>query len=457
MNKIMNRFKSVDNNDRIVLKNTFFSFVVKGMALAISLLSTPAFITYFNNNEILGVWYTMLSVLIWFLNFDLGIGNGIRNQLTVALSKNNRKKVKYIISSGIFVSGIVSFVLMIIGIIFLKLINLNSFLNISGDIISNEALYISAGFVFIAIVSRFFLTTISAIFYALQKSSINDFLAFCVSVLQLLYVLVFKFNSMEESLIYLSFSYMIFSNLPILIGGIVVFLSELKDCKPNLKYVKKEYIRSVLSIGSIFFICQILYMLIINTNEFLITNLFGPKYTTEYTFYYKITSLISMVINLAMTPIWSVITKAMTEKKWVWLNSLYSKIKKISLLVIVFEFLMIPFMQLVFNIWLGNNAINVDYFISFAFACFGSVFVYSSMLSTIVCGLAKMRLQTICYTIGVVVKFLLILIISNYTNNWSIVVWSNAIILLPYCILQQIWLNQYFNNKIRGEKNNESI
>lgn len=451
MDRLFNKLRRLDKNDKIVLKNTFYAFLVKGVALAISLLSTPAFISYFNNNAVLGVWYTMLSVLIWFLNFDLGIGNGIRNNLTIALSENNREKAKYVISSGMFVSFIVSLALMIVGIVFLKNCNINEFLNISENIISSETLFISTGFVFIAIVLRFLLTSVSAIFYSMQKSSVNNFLALCVSVLQLIYVLLFRFDSIEQSLINLSLAYMVFSNLPILIGGIVVFFKELKDCKPNIRYVNKKYINIVLSIGGVFFICQILYMLIINTNEFLITNLFGPKYTTEYTFYYKITSLVSMVISLAMTPIWSVITKAMTENKWSWLNNLYSKIKNVGFIVIIFEFLMIPFLQILFNIWLGVNSIKVDYFIATSFACFGSVFVYSSMLSTIVCGLAKMRLQTVCYTVGVIFKFAFVLIISKFTNNWSVVVWSNAIILLPYCVLQQIWLDRYFKNKIKKE------
>ncbi|OUQ05207.1 hypothetical protein B5E92_12385 [Erysipelatoclostridium sp. An15] len=452
MNIFSKKLKEINDNDRIVLKNTFFAFFIKGLALVISLMTTPAFISYFNNNEILGVWYTMLSVLTWFLNFDLGIGNGIRNNLTIALSENNRIKSKYIISSGLFISIIVSFVIFVIGIILLSFIDLNTLFNISKSIVSTETLYISTLFILFAIILRLILTSISAIFYAMQKSSINNFLTLCISVLQLLFVLIFRFDSMAESLINLSIAYMIFSNLPIVIGGIVIFSTNLKDCKPSVKYIEKKYIRIVLSIGGIFFICQILYMLIINTNEFLITNLFGPEYTTEYTFYYKITSLISTVVSLAMTPIWSVVTKAMTEKKWVWLNDLYKKIKKIGFLIIIFEFLLIPFMQILFDIWLGDRSIRIDYFIALSFACFGSVFVYSSMLSTIVCGLAKMRLQTICYTLGTIFKFIFILLISKYINNWSIVVWTNAIILLPYCVLQQIWLDKYFENKIREEK-----
>ncbi|RGC45102.1 hypothetical protein [Absiella sp. AM29-15] len=250
MNKIVNKFKNMDSNNKIVMKNTIMAFFVKGGALAISLLSTPAFIKYFNNYTLLGVWYTMLSILIWFLNFDLGIGNGIRNNLTIAIAKHDKEEARFVISSGFFSSFIVTLILTFLGILLLKNLNLNSIFNISKEIINPESLFISALFIFLAIMLRFLLTSVSAIFYALQKSAINNLLALCVSVLQLLFILFFRFNTYEKSLIFLSIAYFIFSNLPILIGGLVIFKTILKDCKPSFAYINTSYIKKVLSIGN---------------------------------------------------------------------------------------------------------------------------------------------------------------------------------------------------------------
>lgn len=444
----MIKFKEINQNDRIVLKNAFGAFVVKGGALAVSLLSTPAFIKYFNDNIVLGLWYTLLSVLTWFLNFDLGIGNGIRNNLVKAFTSNDRKSAKYIISSGLFSISIVTAILAIVGICLGSMMDLNKVFNISQNVISKKALFYSVIFIFLAIMIRFFLTTVSSIFYALQMSAINNFLALCVSILQLLYIVLFHFDNSDQALITLAFAYMIISNLPMIVAAGIIFCTKLKDCKPDLRYIKKEYMQSVLKIGGIFFICQILYMLIVNTNEFFITKLFGPEYTTDYTFYYKITSLVSMVITLAMTPVWSVVTKAMTEENWEWLNKLYQKIRLIGMIVVLMEFFLIPFMQSIMDIWLRDHAIRIDYITALAFACFGSAFVYSSMLSTIVCGLARMKLQVVCYAVGVTFKIVFVICLSRIIDNWNIVVWSNALLLTPYCILQQIDLSRFFRRKI---------
>ena len=441
----------MDTNNKIVLKNAFFAFLIKGAALAISLLSTPAFIGYFDNNAILGVWYTMLSVMMWFLNFDLGVGNGIRNNLVKALTVNNIAEAKYVISSGLFTTILITFSISLVGCAWLFVADLNNFFNITSDIISRKALYVSALFVFTAIMLRFMLTIVSSIFYALQMSAINNLLALCVSSLQLVYVLSARFDDTETALINVSLAYMIISNFPIAIAGILVFLTKLKDCRPSIKFIDKRHIDSVMRIGGVFFICQILYMLITNTNELLITKLFGPKYTTEYTFYYKATSLVSMIVTLAMTPIWSVVTKAMIEGNWQWLKKLMDKIKLAGTIVIVMEFLVVLFLQFIFDIWLRENSIKVDYISALAFSCFGSAFVYSSMLSTIVCGLARMKLQMRCYAVGVIFKFVFVVLISRVTSNWSVVVWSNALLLIPYCILQQIDLDRFLKSKLSVE------
>lgn len=455
---IQQKFQNLSPNNKIVLKNTVGAFLVKGGALLISLFTTPAFIRYFNNNAILGVWYTLLSVLTWFLNFDLGIGNGIRNNLVKAFTANDRIEARKIISSGLFSVAIVTVILSVVGIGLISLVDLNWLFNISADVIAYKILLQSAIFVFLSIMLRFLLTTVSSIFYALQKSAINNVLALCVSILQLLFVLIFHFDNSEHALRNLSLAYLFISNFPVIVAGVIIFATILRDCIPNWKFVNKETTKKVMTIGTIFFVCQILYMLIVNTNEFLITKLFGPEYTTDYTFYYKITSLISMVVTLALTPIWSVVTKAMAEKNFIWIKKLYKIIVIAGFGTCVLQFLLIPCMQFIMDIWLGENSISINYATAIAFACFGSVFVYSSMLSTIVCGLARMKLQAICYGIGIVFKFAFIFIVSRFTNDWNIVVWSNAIILFPYCVAQQIDLNKYIKKQqLLNDQTKESV
>ena len=198
-----------------------------------------------------------------------------------------------------------------------------------------------------------------------------------------------------------------------------------------------------MGIGGIFFACQILYMLIVNTNEFLITRIFGSQYTTEYTFYYKITSLVSMLVTLALTPVWSVVTKAQEEKNYGWLWKLLKAIERGGLAVVALQFMTLPFLPFIMDIWLGKGTVDVEFATALSFVCFSSAFTYSSMLSTIVCGMARMKLQLVCYLVGVLLKFAVVINLSDVIGDWGIVVWSNVLVLLPYCVLQQLDLNRY--------------
>lgn len=446
--KVWNKYKHLGENSKIVIKNVFESFVVKGLSLIVSFATTPLFIKYFNDNMVLGVWYTLLSVLIWFLNFDLGLGNGIRNNLVKAFTANDTDKAKRVISSGMFSVGIVTIVMSVIGIILVYSMNLNKLFNIDTSIISSHTLLLATLFIFIAIMLRFFLTTISSIFYALQKSAINNALALCVSILQLIFIVIAKFDSPEEALLNVSFAYIFLSNLPVIVAGIIVFCGKLKDCRPSIKFVDKSNIKAIMGIGALFFICQILYMIIANTNEFFITNLYGAEHTAEYTFYYKLSTIGTMIISLALTPIWSVVTKAQSEGNYQWLGKLYGYIKIGGLCILVLQLLIVPFIPWLMRVWLGAGTVDVNYTTATAFALFSAVFLYSGMLSTIANGLAMMKTQTICYLLAVLLKFMLILVFHSKTR-WDFVVWANMLILLPYIIAQQFVLNKYLKMYIR--------
>ncbi len=442
--------KKLNENEKIIAKNVLAAFVVKGGSLIISMLSTPLFVRFFSEDkEILGIWYTLLSILTWFMTFDLGIGNGIRNRLVTAFADKNHVEAKKIVSSGIFSNVAVTIVLTAIGLLLLNILDLNQVLNISSETISGDVLRSSALVVFVAIMLRFLLSVVSAVFYAIQKSFVNNLLTLVSSVLQLLFVLLFKIDDPEKALFYLSVGYLVTSNLPSIIAGVIVFSSSLRQCSPSIRFVDKQHIHGVMGVGSVFFACQIMYMLMMNTNEVIISNLFSPEYTTDYTFYFKITSLISTVLTLAMTPIWSVVTKAIAEKNYAWTKKLYGFLKLIGLGAVALEFLLIPFLQTIMDIWLGDNSIAVNYGTALAFACFGSVFIYTGILSTVVCGMARMRIQTISYSVAMVVRFILIFIFAQHGGNWDVVVWSTVLVLLPYCIIQHIDLNIYFNKKIK--------
>jgi len=440
--------RNLDKDNKTILYNVFAAFIIKGGSLIISLLTMPAFIKYFNDKEVLGVWFTLLSVLIWILSFDLGIGNGFRNNLVKYLIENDRKKIKDLVSSAYFSISIFVIITTFIGFFSANFINWNRLFNISENVVNSLVLIKVIKITFIGIMLQFIFKLSSSIIYAFQKASINNLIGLITSSLQLLFILLTPSISPQKNLILLSYGYAFFTNLPFFVASIIIFSTVLRDCKPNIKNVKKDKVKIVLNTGGLFFWCQIMYMLIMNTNELFITRFNGPDYVVDYQVYYKLFSLIAMLFMLALSPIWSSVTKAMEEKKVEWLKKLFRIMNISVLLALFFEFFLIFILQPIVNIWLKEDAIEINIYFSLIFAFFGSVFIYQSVLSTIVCGLGKMKFQAVYYTIAVILKVLLIYILMKKFNNFIVIVAVNAIILLPYCILEQIRINSFVSKNL---------
>lgn len=244
--------RRLNTNERIIAKNAVVAMVLRGLGIFVSFAMTPAFIRYFNNNEVLGLWFTILSVLIWIMNFDLGIGNGIRNFLVKALTDNDRIEARRVISSGFISVGVLSAVFLIGGLVFLYTINLNWLFNISPLTITNETLLWSSACVYIGIVISFFLTNVKTVFYALQSSYVNNILSFISSILMLIYVLLFRFTDSNEALKAISLVYVLIINVPVLLAGIWVFMKKMRDCIPTLRFVTYTATKNVLSLGMVF-------------------------------------------------------------------------------------------------------------------------------------------------------------------------------------------------------------
>ncbi len=449
-NKIRNLIKNEKNKE--IFTNSFGAMIIKGIGFIISFVSMPLYIRYFDNQVVLGIWYTIISMLNWIFTFDLGLGNGLRNMLVGTFVKKEDEKAKVYISSAYAITIIIVTIIGVLGMIAIQRINWQSILNVSEELISNDILKLSINMLFIGILMSFILKLINSILYALQKSAVNNLTAFFTSLIPMLYMIFAKSQTIEQNLIKLSIVNVIANCLPLIIATIYVFSKPLKRCIPNVKSISKKIGISILKFGSLFFIVQITFMLITSTNEIIITNLFGPDQVVEYQIYYKIFTATSTIFSLLLSPIWSAVTKAITEKDYKWILKLNNYLYKISIVASLCEFLIIPFLQIFINIWLKENAIQVNYIYSMIFALFGSIFIFNVVSTTIANGVGKLKTQLYCYTIGIVIKIPIIILLKLIFNSWIVTIVTNIIILGVFCIIQNINIKKYLKLEMNAEQ-----
>ena len=433
------------STNRNIVKNVLGTFLFKGGTVLLNMLSIPLYLRYFNNNEVLGIWFTIINVLNWLLTFDLGIGNGLRNNLTHALSKHDVTKAKELISSAYIMLGCLVTVVAVIFFGLSDFINWNSFFNIDSLLLPDYVLERCINITMAGILFSFFLRLVIAINYALQKSALNNVIGFITALLTFGYLnIVEPSDSTISNFQSLSIFQAVVVNIPLIIATIIAFSHKsLRNALPSFKYYHNNSAKAVLSLGLTFLFAQILYMVITVTNEWFISRYYNPKYCVDYQIYYKLFSLIGMIFMLALTPIWSAVTKAYAEKRYQWIIKLKRLLYLGVLAVALLQILIIPMMPWIMKIWLGNKAIEIDYSTVAIFVCFSIIYIWNAVQSVIVSGIGKLKLQVYGYLIAAVVKVLIIILFCKYFD-WSLVMAATCIGLIPYCILQPIFINRHF-------------
>ena len=457
LRKTIVKLKSAGEKDKIIVKNIFASFLIKGGTMLIGLVTMPAYLRYFPDQQVLGVWFTILSVMIWIFTFDFGVGNGLRNQLVEALVRNDKEQSRKLISSGYIIFSILGVIFAIAGSAAITLINWNSVFNIPDTVISTDVLNRAVTYVFIGIVIQFVLRIITSILYALQKSAATNLIAVVSSLLQLGYVLFAPSQGAEQNLLNLSIAYVICTALPLIAATVIVFTGKLRDCRPTIRYYNHTSAKGLVSLGGLFFINQMLFMGLMATNEIIITQLNGANYVVEYQIYFRLFLLVGSIFSLALLPMWSAVTKAISEKDYPWLQTWYKRLNFLVLIATFFEFLLVPFLQIIVNVWLGEKAISIHYGYAVAFAVFGSIFIYHSVLSTLVCGSGKLKLQTVCYSAGIAVKIAYVITAKFMGWGWIGLIIINSVVFIPYCILQAIALRKEFQPPKKEVPINDSL
>lgn len=429
--------KTLKNNKEIVV-NIVAAFGIKGFGMIVNMLSMPLYIDYFNNNMILGLWFTILTVVNWILSFDVGIGNGLRNHLTKALAQKDFEEGKRLTSSAFASLGVITIVFTILVLSVLPVVNWNNMFNISAGIVSRDILAGSVGIIMVGIMVAFFLQIVRGILFALQLSSIVNLLHLLTSILLVAYLFVAPdFSTIEKKLSVMSIAYAILINIPsILVLLYVFFFSEMKHCGPRIKYVTSNAVKAVLGLGMSFFVLQVMYMIITVTNEWFISKYFSPKYCVDYQIYFRLFSLVGSLIMLTMSPLWSAITKAYSMKRYRWIIKLQSVLNYLAFACIVVECLFVIFLQPIINIWLGDRSIEVNYLTASFFLLYGIIMIWIAIQSTIVAGLGTLKTQLRLYIFAAIFKIVLIVVGAQFTDDWSVVILATVLGLLPYCIYQ---------------------
>lgn len=440
--------KKLHGDSRTVALNAVGGMIVKGSSILIGLFTTPAYMRFFDNNAVLGAWYSMLSVLTWIMYFDMGIGNGLRNKLVGCISNNDYDKGKRYISSAYIFLVVVAFFVGLVLCILNQIVDWNRFFNVSVESINKDELSFAVIILLLGILIQFVLRIITSIMYALQKSFITNLLAVITNGLQLIFVISCNRTGNNNNLVLLSVIHILAVNVPLFMVTLIIFATKLKRMRPALKFFDMELAKETFLLGSKFLVLQILAMLLSASYiTYLINRLISAESVVEYNIYYKIYSQFYTVFGIIMAPIWSAVTKAMVEKNYSWIRKIVKTYSGIIGVIFLSQFMLFPIMQTFFNVWLREKAIPVDYRIMLIFTINTGVLISYLFLSQLSNGLNELTIQFRNMILAAVLLTVFAFVFSQIKKHYIVVIISQTLALIPYIVIQMFWLR----NRLKEE------
>lgn len=453
MLRLKEKIKKMDSNDRSILANTIGTLLIRGGGLILALFTMPAYLHFFHNETVLGLWFTLLSVLTWILNFDFGIGNGLRNHLARTLATGEYGEAKRYLSASYVALGAICLCIIACFLAFFRGIDWNRVLHIDARIVSPEALRKSVTIVFVGIILQFFLGQITAVLYAMQKPSVNNLCSLVTKVLLVGFLFLLPSGTNDSNLITMSVLHVITMLLPLIAATLVVFTRrKMRQLLPSFRCVKRRYIKDVVSLGGVFFLVQAVYAVIVSTDSYLISWLSSSAEVVTYQIYGKFFMLGSSLFILAVTPVWSAVTKAIAEGNQQWVRKLYRRLLLLVALGTLCEFAIIPFLQFAIDLWLGEETITIQYLYCLPFAVLGSLTMLNGVLSSITNGAGKLKVQAICFGIGAVAKVPLSWLLVRLTGSWIGVTIATAACMALYCLVQPLTVGKWLSALPRQEE-----
>lgn len=371
-------------------KNILFSGVLKAIGLITSLVIVPITINYLND-EVYGVWMTITSVLYWITTFDIGLGNGMRNYLTEALSKDDTALGRSYLSTTLILLSLIALTMGAALIYPLYSINFNSFFNtyaVSGADL-RLAVIIAVGFTLM----NFVLKNIGFIFVALQRYALNDLLVISGNVISLIIIYILT-KVTSGSLVLVVLAYTLTSCVVYLLAAIPLFWRH-PELKPSLRCFDKSLGMKIVGKGLGFFVIQISSCLVIfGAANFFITQACGPAAVTTYNIAYKFFNLLVIAYTIVLAPMWNAYTDAYVKGDMLWIRATYRKALLMWGLSVLGGAVMLALCNTFYKLWVGSM-VEVPLSVSLCTLVYVCFFNLNNCVTYLINGLNKIFVQII--------------------------------------------------------------
>lgn len=444
MSKLQDFFKSDNSRTQIVKRNVLFSVGIRGISIIISMLLVPLTIDYVSS-EMYGIWLTLSSIISWLSFFDVGFGLGLRNRLTTALATGDYKRGKVLVSTTYCILIIIFSVTGVSAFFLAEQINWCSLLNIS--ISYGNTLVTTAQIIIVTFCASIIFKLIQNVFQAYQMTAASASVDTVSQVLSLALIFILTKTAFPN----LNYLALVFCGAPIIVYvvfSVAMYCGRFKPVCPSVRLIDFSYAKDLFSLGGQFFLIQIICIILYQSVNFVISHYCGPEQVTIYNVAYKYFNCSLMVFNIIMVPLWTAYTDAIAKDDFVWMRSVYKRLVKFNIYIILGLLLMILLSPIVYRLWVGKS-VDIPFWVSVMIGLYMMCQTISTLHATLLNGMNTIKLETIQAIMQGVIFVGSIIIIGKGLDLINILIIMLITAIIPTIILP-IQVNLILDKKAKG-------
>ena len=384
----MNNNKAAHNTNQLnkfMSTNIVMNYGLRGLGILLGLLHTSLVLGYLGHS-LYGTWATISSIASW-INFgDLGIGNGLRNQLAVAVAEEDELKQKRLIITAGYTLTKVAVVL------FFLLTGVTEFMFLMNIMDPSLRLPMCITNAFFCAELVFGVARSSA--YGFQMSWLTSLAQTGTVLLRIVGIVLLTWVTSAPSLV--PFSLM--SGICGILGNVIIIVIMFKKVKwkertPLRKCNYPEYGKTISSLGIQFFVLQIACLILYSTDNVIINKLISSEAVSEYSLITKIYTTGENLFSIILISLWSAVTYAMAQGNYDWIKKSIRKLLVVWVLFSCGVVIVSLGLNFIMQLWLGENAVRYDTPIIVLFALYTITGTFGSIFVNVTNGLGRLKVQ----------------------------------------------------------------
>lgn len=427
-------------------KNIFLAIIFKGVGVLIGFAYFPLSLQYLGPVKF-GAFLTLVSMINWFEELDIGIGNGLRNRLGESIADGDDEKGKGYVSTAYFILGAIFSGVSVVFVAVCFFIPWADWLQAEPGM--NQEIMILAILMFAAFAIRFVASLVFQIFYALQRVAMVDMFSTIGKVAFLLIIFVLIFYTEESLLLFGAAKTFTFAIVPLLVG-VYYFNTSFKKFKPGFKYIKKSYFKGLFSLGIQFFIIKSSMIVIHSTNNFLIASFVSLEGVPQYEAAYKILSIFLMLFVIITNQLWSANVEAYRKGDMEWMRRTMKSITMVWFGTVLFSLFLVVISPFIYKIWLQDR-IQVPMILTLGVAATISITTWVNSFNLVINGTGKIRLQMYAWIFASVLNIpISIFFVKYWDMGINGIILGTIVCMIPLAILSPIQVNKLLAKTDKG-------